>query len=65
MIDLGHRVEIRPAYNNEAGQQDIWDDVAGCHGWVREHGREGSGEHRVELLSGEECWVYVTRLRKR
>lgn len=63
MIDIGHLIEIRPAYNSETGERDIWDEIAGCYGIVREHGR--NGEHRVELLDGSEAWVYVARLRER
>lgn len=65
MIVIGHRVEIRPAYNSETGEQDIWDELAGAAGWVVAHGREGSGEHLVETRDGERHWVYVTRLRDR
>jgi len=27
---VGQRGEIRPAYNSETGQRDIWDEIAGC-----------------------------------
>lgn len=65
MIDVGRRVEIAPAFNHATHALDIFDEIAGCFGVVRAHGREGSGEHLVEMLDGEEHWIYVTRLRER
>lgn len=62
MISIGRRVSIRPAYNSETGERDIWDEIAGMEGRVVRHARDG--EHVVEI-GGEEHWVHVGRLRER
>jgi hypothetical protein len=67
MIPIGRRVEIRPAYNSETDERDIWDDVAGIEGRIVDHHRSGNGEHLVEYraLDGliERDWIAGTRLR--
>lgn len=65
---IGRRAEIKPAYNSETGERDIWDEIAGCEVVIRrvrddgdvvvdfKHGDAGEvvAWGRIKLLGGIE-----------
>ena len=63
---VGRRVEIKPAYNSETGDRDIWDDVAGCEAVIRSV--RDDGDVVVDIKSGERdaviAWSRVRLLGK-
>ncbi len=64
VIDIGRRIEVRPAWNPETGERDIHDEITWLAGEVIAHGRPGTGDHLVRFRDGDENWVYVTRLKQ-
>ncbi len=61
MLAVGLTTTIRPAYNSETGERDIYDEIAECECVVLEILR--GGYVRVQIRNGEEAEVHADRLR--
>jgi hypothetical protein len=58
---IGATVEIRPAFNSETGERDIWDEIAGCAATVLRVHSDDTAD--VQLRNGDETNVHLHRLK--
>lgn len=57
---IGRHVEIKPAYSSETGARTIWDEIAGCCGWIT----AVCGDYvTVQIKNGDEAEVYCQRIK--
>jgi hypothetical protein len=57
---IGRQVEIKPAYSMDTGTRSIWDEIAGCCGWIT--GVRGDYV-MVQIKNGDEVEVFCQRIR--
>lgn len=58
---IGRRAEVRPAYNSETGERDIWDAWAGCEVVIREVRTDG--DVVVDFKNGDQEVVAWSRIK--
>lgn len=59
--DIGRMVEIRPAYSMDTDSQSVWDEIAGCCGWITKINRDNTVD--VQIKNGDEINIACTRIR--
>ena len=57
---IGRQVEIKPAYSHETNDRTIWDEIAGCAGWIT--GTNGDYV-MVQIKNGDEVEVFCQRIK--